>query len=214
MKFLTLFLFISLQFPTNDRERQMARKGVAFEEGFRLGDAEVAYKRALKKNPLMPEINYNLGNVLYQQERYLEALEQYRQVIINKEASSSLKSKGYYNIGTTLLKLNRITDSKKALEESLKLNPKNTFAKYNLAYLLASEKEGTTKDEVDIKRSNDTGVKSEFNKELDKAQYKEELQQNNMENMFQILDMHERRLMENIKREYKSSSKYRIEKDW
>ncbi len=50
--------------------------------------------------------------------------------------NDSEKAKLYYNIGNSLLKSQKIKESVGAYKESLKLNPTDEQAKYNLSYAL------------------------------------------------------------------------------
>ncbi len=50
--------------------------------------------------------------------------------------NDSEKAKLYYNIGNSLLKSQKIKESVGAYKESLKLNPNDQQAKYNLSYAL------------------------------------------------------------------------------
>ena len=55
-------------------EKQILRKGNDLFKEKKYVDAEVKYKKALKANPNYERAGYNLGNAVYEQERYKEAL--------------------------------------------------------------------------------------------------------------------------------------------
>ena len=58
-------------------EKQILRKGNDLFKQKRFVDAEVKYKKALIENPHYETAGYNLGNAVYEQNRYKEALPQY-----------------------------------------------------------------------------------------------------------------------------------------
>jgi tetratricopeptide (TPR) repeat protein len=54
------------------------RAGNKFYNSEKYIEAEVEYRKGLQKNPSSFEANYNLGNSLFRQNKYKEALEQYK----------------------------------------------------------------------------------------------------------------------------------------
>ena len=89
--------------------------------------------------------NYNLGNVLYQQERFNEAVNYYKEAVGNAE-SQTQKANAYYNLGNSNLAQmktlkNNPQEQQQALKQgveayknALKINPDDKATKYNLAY--------------------------------------------------------------------------------
>src|SRR5210317_1487289 len=61
-------------------EKQILRSGNDLYKQQRYVDAEVKYKKALQKNPYYETAGFNLGNAVYEQGRYEEALPQYDMV--------------------------------------------------------------------------------------------------------------------------------------
>ncbi len=53
---------------------------------------------------------------------------------INRNGDKKKKAAGLYNLGNSLLKSNKVKESIDAYEGSLKMDPENLNAKYNLAY--------------------------------------------------------------------------------
>ena len=72
-----LFLsFTTFLFSQQENEEKLEREARAeVREGnnlynqLKFDEAEVAYKKALSKNPNYPKASYNLGNAIYQQSR-------------------------------------------------------------------------------------------------------------------------------------------------
>lgn len=94
-------------------------------------EAESSYRKAkLKESSL--EVNHNLGNTTYMQERYEEAIEYYMTAskkTNDKEASSDI----FYNLGNAYFGGQDIEKAIEAYKQAIRLNPANKEAKYNLA---------------------------------------------------------------------------------
>ena len=73
---------------------------------------------------------FDKGNDLYNQGRYLEAIESYSDIIKDDKHSSEL----YYNMGNSYYKLNDIANSIFYYEKALLLNPKSEKITNNLSF--------------------------------------------------------------------------------
>ena len=103
-------------------------------------EAEVNYRRGLDKNNDSFEGHFNLGDALFRQEKYPEALEQYQ------KAESLLKGDDktrkaeldrrlaatYHNMGNALYAQQQYDKSVAAYQQSLRHNPKDNDTRYNL----------------------------------------------------------------------------------
>ena len=94
-------------------------------------DAEVAYKKALEKDPKSKEAQFNLGDAYYKQERHDEAGRQFNNSAIAM-GSDVDRAKAYYNLGNSFFKSNKVKESIEAYKQSLRLNPDDDEARYNL----------------------------------------------------------------------------------
>ena len=74
---------------------------------------------------------FDKGNDLYNQGRYLEAIESYSDIIKDGKHSSEL----YYNMGNSYYKLNDIANSIFYYEKALLLNPKSEKITNNLSLI-------------------------------------------------------------------------------
>ena len=77
---------------------------------------------------------FDKGNDLYNQGRYLEAIESYSDIIKDGKHSSEL----YYNMGNSYYKLNDIANSIFYYEKALLLNPKSDKITNNLFLIFIS----------------------------------------------------------------------------
>jgi tetratricopeptide (TPR) repeat protein len=101
--------------------------------------AEKSYREALTKHKNDYNANFNLGDALYQQKKYQEAVNQYQQAQAIGKGKNNLEETAY-NTGNALLKANKIDESIEAYKKALKANPDDLNAKYNLSYALAKKK--------------------------------------------------------------------------
>ncbi|MBN2381407.1 tetratricopeptide repeat protein [bacterium] len=117
--------------------------------------AEQAYVAATREDPESPELHYNIGNVLYKQQKYDKAFEELNKAL--SATDNSLRSRAYYNIGNALYKsvdlqnLQSQEEFEKAMQtyqqainsytETLKIDPNDLDAKYNIEYIRRMLKE-------------------------------------------------------------------------
>lgn len=107
-------------------------------------DAEAQYKKALSRDSMSSAGLFNLGNSLYQQRRYQDAMQQYA-ASARHSASGTDQSAATYNIGNTFMSARKWEDAIKAYKQSLLKNPSDAEARYNLAYaqkMLKKKKQG------------------------------------------------------------------------
>jgi tetratricopeptide (TPR) repeat protein len=94
-------------------------------------DAEVEYKKALEKDPKSKEAKFNLGNSYYKQQRFDEALRAYGNSGPAMKSSEE-RAGTYYNMGNTLYRENKFQEAVNAYKQSLRVNPDDNDARYNL----------------------------------------------------------------------------------
>lgn len=111
--------------------RDLVKKGNESYEEKRFADAEAEYKKALLKNPASPSATFNLGDAYYKQERYDEAARTF-QAFAAPENEGKPAADALYNTGNTLFKQNKLEESIDAYKETLRRNPRDDEARYNL----------------------------------------------------------------------------------
>lgn len=127
--------------------------------------AEENYRRALEKDATSINGNYNLGNALYNQERYDEAAKYFESAALQTE-NKTKKAMAYHNLGNAYLsQLSGVGNPEQAQEllnqsidaykQSLKLNPKDEATKYNLAYAQKLQQEMAKQPQQQQQQPND-----------------------------------------------------------
>lgn len=108
------------------------RKG---NESYKAGDyknAEVEYKRAESNKELDYITSFNQGDALYKMERYEEAQTAFEKAI-KSTGDKKEQANAHYNLGNTYLSQQKPSEAVNSYKETLKLNPKDAQARYNLS---------------------------------------------------------------------------------
>lgn len=139
----------------SQQERKFVRQGNKEYNKQKYTEAEEQYRKALEKKPQSVEANYNVGNVLYKQNKYLDAASKYSS-LANSAQDEKEKAFIYHNLGNSYIKANKLDEGIKAYKESLKLNPTDKETKFNLAFaqrLIQKQKEENKGDNSNIEPS-------------------------------------------------------------
>lgn len=181
---LPVLIIISLSSPAKGQSvRSLNNSGVDAYKKQQFMDAEVNFKKGLEKENENFELNYNLGDAYYKQERYEEAIKSFQNSLSHTE-DGMLKAKAYHNIGNSLLKSQQIKESVEAFKNSLKHNPNDKDTKYNLSYALSllnqqqqqQQNKSQNDKNQDNQNQNDQNKNNQQNKDEQKDQ--EQKQQN------------------------------------
>lgn len=117
----------------HSEEKKATRDGNKQYEKDDYTDAEADYKKALDKKNNMPEATFNLGDAVYKQKRYDEAIRQF-QLAAQNNPDPKVRAQAYHNMGNSYLEQRKWEEAVKAYKESLKINANDKDTKYNLAY--------------------------------------------------------------------------------
>lgn len=158
-------ILISQQLALGQSVRSLNNTGVESFKKEQFVDAEVNFKKGLKKSKDSFELNYNLGDAYYKQQKYDEAIESF-QTSLSKTEDNQLKSKALHNIGNSLLKSQKIKESVESYKNALKLNPNDPDTKYNLSYALSLLKQQEQKQQD--KNQNDKNQDKQDQKDQNK----------------------------------------------
>ena len=174
------------------KERRFIRSGNELYEKGDYVESEVSYRRAIEEAAGSLEANYNLAASLYKQEQFKEAAQMYESIRADSTIENEVSSQVLYNSGNSLFKQRELEKALEAYKSSLRINPNDMEAKFNLAYtqkLLEEDKkkqeqEDQNKDDQDKKddqqdkeNQNKDDQKDQDDKEGDKDQDKQDDQQ-------------------------------------
>ncbi|MCI7571471.1 MAG: hypothetical protein MSS87_00055 [Bacteroidales bacterium] len=237
-----------------DKEKNALREGNKQFEKKAFDKAESAYRNSLAADSLYKTAEYNLAAASYKQgksDKLLSAAKYYESYLLSLDHNDTLQTSACtYDIANTYFQISQ-SDSIKASEQSklflqkaaelykqsLRLNPQDTNAKYNLAltqHLLKEEEK--QKNDQQQQQQQDQNQQQNQQQQQQKQQQQQSNNQNQdknkqndnrqmssgenkdkkqMEKMLEALKNNEKRTLNKIKRkEDASAQKRRIEKDW
>jgi hypothetical protein len=136
-----LFLAMTL-ISWSQQENRLIRQGNRQYDDGNYKKAEIDYIKSTQAEKASHKGFYNLGDAWYMQKNYLQASAAF-DTLRTFKMDDETRSKSYYNLGNSLLKAaidsaqlaqQVLPPSIEAYKQSLRLNPVDTDAKYNLAY--------------------------------------------------------------------------------
>ena len=173
-------------------------------------DAEVNYRRGLDKNAQSFEAHYNLGDALFRQEKYAEALEQYAEAekLLNanedlrQEQIDSRLADTYHNIGNAHYVQQQYDKAVAAYQQSLRRNPKDHETRYNLVKAM---------QQLQQQQQNQEQQQQEQNQQQQQEQ-EQQMDKETAEQILQALEQDEQETQEKLQRQ--QGKKRRVEKEW
>jgi Ca-activated chloride channel family protein len=176
--FILLFAFpviTTLTAQTAHQNRRDADK--KYTQGL-YNEAEEAYRKSLEKDPVMKG-HFNLGNSLYQQQRYEEAIEQYDKAIARTDEAEVL-NKAYYNKGNSYFGEQKLKESIDSYKQALRYDPNDKEAMQNL--LLTKQLLRQQQQQQQQQEQNQNQENQQDQQEQDQQEQGEENQEKEQEN--------------------------------
>jgi len=130
---LSFVLMLSPLLLSAQAEKKFIRQGNKEYNKEKYQESEVSYRKAIDDNRRSPDAVFNIGDALYKQNKFEEAAKQFADNV-NMNEDREKKAAGLYNLGNSFLQGKKLKESIEAYKGSLKLDPDNFEAKYNLAY--------------------------------------------------------------------------------
>jgi tetratricopeptide (TPR) repeat protein len=155
--------------------RSLVNEGNGLYEQEKYADAEVRYRKALEKDRQSAIGKYNLGNALQRQGKFDEAMKQY-EIASDAHLDAATRAKAFYNAGNSLLRQQKYQEAIGPYVESLKLNPDDFDAKYNLSYALEMLKR-QQQQQQNKDQKKDQQKKDQQNKDQEKKDQQQQQQQ-------------------------------------
>lgn len=191
-------------------------------------EAEVNYRRGLEKNNQSFEGHFNLGDALFRQEKYPEALEQYAEAekllkadeSKRKEQLDSRLAATYHNMGNALYAQQQYDKAVGAYQQSLRLNPKDHDTRYNLVKAMQqlqqqqNQQQNQDQQQEQQQQNDSTQQQQQQEQQQDQQQQPDEQQMDKetAEQILQALEQDEQETQEKLQRQ--QGKKRRVEKEW
>ncbi|MDA9818571.1 tetratricopeptide repeat protein [Flavobacteriaceae bacterium] len=202
-------------------------------------EAEVEYRKAISKDNTTSKAAHNLGNILFENENYDEAIQEYFKTQKNSELNLE-KHSAFHNLGNSYMKKKDYAQAIEAYKNALRNNSEDDETRYN--YALAkkflegdkrqnsqnnNESEDKKKDKSEDKKENkeqdqksdqDSDSEKEKPKEQDQNEEKDQgggLSKQQMENLLEAVNNIEKDLNQKLKSgKKKVQTTKKAEKDW
>jgi len=137
IKYLTIIVFLSSALTVSAQSDEKAiRKGNRCYKSGHYEQAIEYYRKALEIRPNNAKAQFNLGDAYFAKQLYDTAYNEFQKVV-EMSPDAKLKSNAVYNMGNCLLEQDKFYDAFNLYKVSLKLNPDNENALYNLEYCRA-----------------------------------------------------------------------------
>lgn len=131
--FASVWVFYVLYAGTIMAAFWMHKGGLAYEKGD-YGDAEIYYRKVNRNTDISIAAIYNLGNALYQQGRYLEAIRFYKQKL--QDGDGGMDAACWNNLGTAYFKVGDLEKSAAAFKGSLLIWPDDIDVRKNFRFVM------------------------------------------------------------------------------
>jgi tetratricopeptide (TPR) repeat protein len=225
-----ILLICTPSVDAQSKHKQLREGDLFYEQGEFL-EAEEAYRKA-NETKSNAQAQYNLGNAIYQQERYEEAIRQFESAA-ESSADPMMKSQAYYNLGNTHFKAQALDKSVEAYKNALRLNPNDTDTKKNLTLALQKlqqqqqqqqqqdKQEGGEEDKQQQQQPQPAPQDQEKQKQQQSTQGNEDSQQTEAkesmtkaeaEELLRIIDNEDSQVQEKLRKS--SSNPNKPKKDW
>jgi len=212
-------------------ERERIREGNKLYNNEKFTEAEIAYRKSLDVNTRSFEGIYDLGNALYQQQKYPEAAEQYHLVIAQGDrmisenpANVGRVAHVFHNLGNISMQNKDYARSIEAYKQSLRMNPTDDETRYNLALaqkLLENQDQQEEEQEQDQEQQQDEQQQQpqeddpKENKTQEEQQPEERMSQDNAQQILDAFLQDEKDTQEKVKKiQEQQRERRRTDKQW
>ena len=223
----TIVFLCSVTWLFAQEERPDIRRGNQQYKDSNYVEAEVNYRRALEKNDQSFEAHYNLGDALFRQDKYAEALEQYakaEQLIkgdddMRKEQIDGRLAATYHNMGNALYAQQQYDKAVAAYQQSLRRNPKDNDTRYNLVKAMQQlqqqqqqQQQNQDQNQQEQQQQQQEQQQQEQQQEQQQQQQEQQMDKETAEQILQALEQDEQETQEKLQRQ--QGKKRRVEKEW
>lgn len=244
-----IFLLATPMMVQAQNGNKLVRQGNKHYDKAEYKEAEIRYLKSLQTKTDPARGLYNLGDAFYMQGNYLDASAAFDSLrTVNMDDGT--RSQTYYNLGNSLLKLAKdsaqmaqeaLPSSIESYKQSLRLNPNDMDAKYNLAYaqrMLDQQQQNQDpqqdqqEDQQQQEQQQEQNQQQQDQKEQPQDQQDQQQEQQppqeqqqqqqaqqiskeDAERMLEALKNDEKQTLEKLKHaQVKAMKKIRTEKDW
>lgn len=212
------------------KESSDIRKGNRQYDKENYTDAEIDYRRGLEKNDKSFEAHFNLADALFKQEKYPEAIEEYKAAenYISKGDKAKKKDKKRHadidhNIGNAQFAQQQYAEAVESYKRSLRNNPQDNDTRYNLVKAMQmlqqqqqnqqQQEQNQNQDQQQQQQQNQQQQQQEQQQEQQQNQNQQQMDKETAEQLLQALEQDEQDTQEKAKRQQAQGGK-QVEKNW
>jgi tetratricopeptide (TPR) repeat protein len=233
------FLFFTFMSYSQSDPNNLVLKGNADILNKNYNDAEVEYRKAISTNKNQNKASHNLGNLLFENQNYDEAIQEYFKTQKNSEIDLE-KHSAFHNLGNSYMKKKDYAQAVEAYKNALRNNSADDETRYNYAlakkFLEGDKRQNSENSEdseeekqdqsEDQNENQDENQNSDQNSESEKEKPKDQddkeeqdqgggLSKQQMENLLEAVNNIEKDLNEKLKSgKKKLQTTKKSEKDW
>ena len=233
------FLFFTFMSFSQSDPNNLVLKGNADILNKNYKDAEVKYRKAISTNKNQNKASHNLGNLLFENQNYDEAIQEYFKTQKNSEIDLE-KHSAFHNLGNSYMKKKDYAQAVEAYKNALRNNSADDETRYNYAlakkFLEGDKRQNSENSEdseeekqdqsEDQNENQDENQNSDQNSESEKEKPKDQddkeeqeqgggLSKQQMENLLEAVNNIEKDLNEKLKSgKKKLQTTKKSEKDW
>ena len=216
-----LLLLFAAMAAVAQTDRQYVTSGNKLFRNGQFDQAEVAYRKAIEKNPRNPQAHYNLGNALMAQKKDSAAV-QSLQKSTELETSKIRKAMAFHNMGVVCQQHKMYGEAIEAYKSALRLNPKDDATRYNLELCKRQQKnqqnqKNQNQQDKDKKDKNGKDKKNDKQKNDKQDQNKKKENKMSKENAEQMLNaamQQEKSTQQRIKKAMQRPRSAKLDKEW
>lgn len=232
---LPFLLCFFLSMPSYAQERKLVRKGNELYAQQKYAEAAKAYQQALQKQPAFTPGAFNLGNALVQQKQY-DAARKVMENAVKTTKNPLVQSGAHYNTGNTHMSEQQWQQAVEAYKQSLRKNPQDADAKYNLSYALAKlrqqqqggggggnkddQQSKDNKDQQEKDQQSDKNKQQQQNQDDDGGEHQQQrpqpqqskISEQQADNLLKALQQDERKVQDKMQKG--KAAPVKMEKDW
>ena len=155
-------------------ERGLVRQGNRHFAKERYERSADSYTEALKHDSTSFEARYDLAGAMFRTERYAEAEEALKMVVVDSLQSVEDRAEAYFNLGNAQFAQQKLQEALQSFRSSLILNPDDMEAKYNYAYtkklLEQNQNQNQNQDQNQDQNQNGGGGQNDQNQDQNQNQ--------------------------------------------
>ena len=135
------------------RKNELVEQGNSALQAGKAEDALGKYEEAVRQLPGDPSVHFNRGSALLSLKRFDDAAEAFLRA--TEAPTPALKSSAFYNLGLSFSRGNKWGEAVEAFKKSLRYNPGDLKAKWNLELALRKRKEEDQNKQGDKQKQGD-----------------------------------------------------------